>query len=66
MQHKQPSHTGQSGADKNSHRICIYLHSMSEVLLIWNRRGARDKQRESKKGLVEGLTELGEGLKSLS
>ena len=57
----QPSHTGQSVVDENLHQICIHLHSMSEILLISNRR---DEWRESKKGLLEEMTELGEGPKS--
>lgn len=36
---QQPSHTRQSGVDKNTHRICIYLHSMSEILKISNKVG---------------------------
>ena len=57
----QPGHTWQTGVDENSYQICIYLHSMSEILLISNRR---DQWREGKKGLLERMTEPGKDPKS--
>lgn len=58
---RQPSHPRQSAADKRSHQICTYLHSMLEITSNLKQRWSGGQVERKRKGFGGEDARAGQG-----